>query len=326
MGQRTGNRAVWRRRAGIGSAALVVALVATAPAALAQKRAPAPKPDLAVSHWAIRATGGEFVFQNERDPNLSVEDTTANVGRAKAGRSATKVYLEHGGRRWLLAKREVPALRPGERDPGSQLVVHLMDFPLGAYTVEICADADHQYREATRARQCARDGAGDFTVAAARWQGSISGEYDSVLGNMERWSSSNAQLVYDGYTHGIFTYALFGTVTWTDSGTDEDGCGWSGSGSSTFTRANQPVGAFVVDYKHEQYNGGFATAQHGYPITIACPDDTQSTNQGPEAPSIFASHLGSPTPLPFGSTTLPGSPSTPVVGLSVSWNLQPAAP
>ncbi len=305
---------------------LIVALMATAPAALAQKRKPKPKPDLAVTHWSIGTKGGEFVFQNERDPNLSIEDTTANAGRAQAGRSVTKVYLEHGGRRWLLARREVPPLGPGQRDPGSQLVVHVMDFPLGAYTLEICADADHQNREATHKPQCARDGAGDFTVAAARWQGSLGGEYESVLGNVESWTSSNAQFVYDGYKSGVFSYIMSGTVTWTDSGTDEEGCTWSGSGPATFTRANQPAGAFVVDYKHEQYNAGFATPQQLYRITIACPDGTQSVNFGPEAPAIIASHPGGPTSLPFGSTSLPGSPSTAALGVTFSWSLRPAAP
>lgn len=327
MGQRTGKRAVWRRGAGTGLATLIVALMATAPAALAQKRAPAPKPDLVITDAQISYTGDKFVFQGERDPNISIVDTTANHGKHKAGWSVTKAYLEHGGKRWLLAQREVPPLAPERDDGGSDLIVHVMDFPIGAYTLEVCADADHRYHKGTHKHECARAGALDFWVAAARWTGSLSGEYESVLGNVEKWSASNAEIAFSRYEgSGVFTYVLLGTVTWTDSGTDEDGCGWSGSGSSTFTRANQPAGAFVVDYKHEQYNGGFATPQHGYPITIACPDDTQSTNQGPEAPSIFASHLGGPTPLPFGSTTLPGSPSTAALGLTFSWSLQLAAP
>jgi hypothetical protein len=309
----------------IASAALVVALGATAPAALAQKRRPQPKPDLTVASGSVGYRGGQYVFQNDRDPNVSIEDATMNVGKQKAGRSVTKVYLEHGGKRWLLAQREVPPLRPGERDPGSDLVVHLMDFPIGAYTVEFCADADHAYREATRKSQCEKLGAQHFTVAAARWQGSVIGEYDTVIGNVERWTDHDAQLLFDGYSDGIFSYLLTGTVTWTDSGTDEDGCGYSGSGSATFTRANRAAGSFDIDYRHEEFSGGWTIAQRIYPITIACPEGTQ-TAQGPEAPSIFASDPGGTTPLPFGSTSLPGSPSVPAPGLSMSWALRPAAP
>ena len=325
MGQRTGKRAVRRRGPVIVLTTLVVALTATAPAALAKKRAPAAKPDLTVISRSVGYRGGQYVFQNERDPNLSIEDTTANLGEGKAGRSVTKVYLEHDHTRWVLAQREVPPLRPGARDPGSDLVVHLTDFPIGAYTVEFCADADHHNREATRKSQCEKLGAQHFTVAAARWQGSVIGEYDTVLGNVERWTDHDAQLRFQGYSSGIFSYVFTGTVTWTDSGTDEDGCGYSGSGSRTFTPANQPAGSFDIDYRHEEFSGGFAIDQQTYPITIACPDGTQ-TARGPEAPSIFTTSTGGVTPLPFGSTTLPGTPSAPAPGLSISWALRPAAP
>lgn len=330
MGERTGKRAVRRGHAGIASGVLMIALMATAPAALAKKHAAAAKPDLAVASAHVVTTGakdGMYVFQGERDPNISIGDRTVNVGKGKAGWSVTKVFLEHGGQRWLLAQREVPPLAPKRGDSDTDLVVHLMDFPIGAYTLEFCADANHRYHEGTRKAQCGKVGTLDFWVAAKRWTGSIAGEYDAILGNVERWSAPNAQLVFSRYEgSGIFGYDFVGTVTWTDSGTDEDGCTWSGSGSRGFGPQNPAGGAMGIDYKHEEYNGAFFQGAPFFQTNISCPNGGSSGVAAPEAIGFFASHPGAPTPLPFGSTTLPGSPTTGPLGTSFSWNLRPAGP
>lgn len=329
MGQRTGERAVRRWGAVVAWATLVVALAAAAPPALAHKPRPKPKPrpDLSITRLTIRFKGGLYAFQNERDPNISIEDRTTNVGTGKAGRSLTKVYLEHAGKRWLLAQREVPPLGPDQDDAGSDVMVHVMDFPLGAYTVVFCADADHRYREGGRKGQCRTDSQGEFYVAAARWTGTVNGEYDSILGNVEKWSSPDAEFLFDRYEgDGIFSYGFLGTVTWTDSGTDEDGCAWSGSGSHTFTSTDQPVGSFSVDYRHLEFNGAFAIAQQVYQSDIACPNSADSTANAPQSPGIFSSGIGGPRPLPFGATTLPGSPASGELSTTFSWSLAPAAP
>ena len=313
----------------VTAAVLVVALAATAPAALAQKHPAAPRPDLTIEDAAITHPAGEqpFVFQNQRNPKISISDRNVNVGRGRAGRSVTKVYLEHGGKRWLLAKRKVGPIAPGAQDFGHDVLVDTMNFPLGAYTAEICADANHANRESTRKPQCARAGALDFIVAAARWTGSVSGEYDPALGNVEKWTSSNAELAFSSdEAGGIFEYAFLGTVTWTSSGTDDDGCVWSGSGSQTFTTEDQPIGSFSVDYKHEEYSGSFALGKQIYQANVACPGGGDSMAAAPEAPGIIASGLGGPAPLPFGSTSLPGSPTHGLLGTTFNWNLRPAAP
>ncbi len=312
------------------AAAVVVALAATAPSAIAKKPAPQPKPkpELAIEQSTITGAHGPFVFQGESQPLLDLEDTTRNLSDHTIVDTETAVYLEHGARHWLLGRRRIRDLFYGARSSGTDETVDTMDFPIGAYTVVFCAGAQHGYAAAARKGQCRKHGTLDFFVAAKRWTGSLSGTFTTALGNTEDWNSSNIGLYYTGYGgRGLFDYDFSGTVHWTDQGTDTDGCAYSGSGSKSFAGDSQPAGAFTVDYKHEEYNGGFAAPASFYAITISCPFDEDSfTARGPAAPSIFASHLGGHTPLPFGSTSLPGSPSVPAPGLSMSWNLRAAGP
>jgi hypothetical protein len=267
------------------------------------------------------------VFQKDRDPFLTLDDTTENTGTREITASVTAGYLVHGAKHWLLADRKVGDLFPGRRDSGVEQLVDVINLPIGAYTVVICAGAQHGYAAAPRKGRCKKHGALDFFVAATRWTGSVGGSFDSALGNIEDWNSSNTQRVFAAYEgRGVFSYRFAGTVAWKDTGTDEDGCTYDGSGSKTFTPQVQPPGSFTIDYKHEEYNGGFAQPTSFYAVTISCPDEDPLTVHDPVAPSIFASHLGTRTPLPFGSTSLPGSPSVPAPGLKMHWNLSPAAP
>jgi len=302
-------------------------LIATAPAALAKKPAPKPKPNAELVIARLHVIGPSFVFQNERDPNIHLGDTTLNIGTREAGPSLTKVYLEHDGKRRLLAKREVPRLDPGKRDSDTDLIVPVMDFPLGSYTLEFCADANYRYQHRPYPDQCFKHSTGDFSVIAKAWTGSISGEYDSILGNSETWLAPDTQLVYSGSEGGgIYSYAFVGTVTWIDAGTDEDGCTWSGSGSQSYGPQNPPIGSMSVDYKHEEYTAAFSAARPFYQAAISCPNGGSSTAASPQAIGFFASRQGGPEPLPFGSTTLPGSPNHGLLGSTFNWNLKPAAP
>jgi hypothetical protein len=324
MGHRIGTRIV----RGVTCAAVAgVAVAATAPGAVARKPAPPPKGGLRIHHTDLESSDGLFVFQNERRPFLAIEDTTVNTGTEPSSDSESAVYLVHGSRHWLLANRKVGRIRPGRRNSGTEHLVDVMDFPIGAYTAVACAGAQHGYAAAARNGRCIKGRTLDFFVAAKRWTGSVGGSLDSALGNIEQWSSSDTQLVYAVYEgKGVFTYRFTGTVTWKDSGTDQDGCTYSGTGSKTYTPQVQPTGSFSIDYKHEEYAGGFVEAAPLYPVTVSCPKANPFTTHGPVAPSIFASKLGTHTSLPFGSTALPGSPSVPAPGFEMHWNLAPAAP
>jgi hypothetical protein len=310
-------------------ATLVVALAATASPALAQKhRAPA-KPDLTIEDAVLKHPAGAhpFVIQKQRDPKLFISDRTVNAGTAAAGRTVTKVYLEHDGKRKLLAKRKVAPLRPGETDFGNDVPVDTMNFPLGAYTAVICADANHAYPESTRKPQCARADELDFIVAAARWEGSVGGTYNDAIGAVEQWSSTDAVLkLEDDDPDGNFVYGFTGKVTWTDSGTDDAGCVWDGSGSKTFTAQNRPLGQMTIDYQLESYTALFSNNGVFFKTNVSCPGGGHELLDGPQASEIWGSGVAGDKVLPFGSTTLPGSPTAGSLATTFRWSLHAAGP
>src|SRR6201996_5958007 len=133
MGARTGTWGVWNGRGARIAAAVVVALAATAPSALAKK--PAPKPDLKIEEARSKGAGGPFVFQGQSEPLLDLEDTTRNTTDEFIADTEIAVYLEHGTRHWLLGRREIHGLHGKHRSSGTDETVDAMDFPIGAYTV-----------------------------------------------------------------------------------------------------------------------------------------------------------------------------------------------
>ena len=140
----------WARhgRVRVVAAACVVALVLIVGAtpALGKEAKPKPKPDLVVA--TARLEGNSYTFWREREP-LSVEDVTRNTGARRAGPTLTRVYIVHGHKSWLLVQRAVPALGPGKehKDEGSSDISATRNFPIGAYTLKICADGKQQVDE-----------------------------------------------------------------------------------------------------------------------------------------------------------------------------------
>jgi hypothetical protein len=313
----------------VGRVVMLATLVALlAPPALAQAHKRNPKPDLVIEHGTVTAAGGLYLFQNDPDPNVSLNDTTANDGAARAGRTVTRVYLEHAGRRWLLAEREVPPLRPGRSDGGSDLLVHETDFPLGAYTLKFCADAANADNESSRKSHCRSIDTSDFFVAAHGWIGTLSGDAITPTGFTENWYSSPAALTANHYEgNGTFSYAFNGTVSWADHGTDSMGCTYTGAGSHTFNTQNPAEGVLTIDYKHEEFNADInAPATGYYQINDSCPPPHgPGPIPGPFTLQFWGASEGTPIALPFGATSLPGSPSR-AVDTTFTWNLRAAGP
>jgi CARDB len=308
------------------TAVLVGALTLIAAPAQARKppRHPPGKPDLTAK--AVVA-GDPYLFYGQTHPTVTITDTVVNRGSGRAGPSLTRVLLEHDGKKWVLADRAVPALGPGRSDSGEDIVVPNTRFPLGAYKLFVCADAKHQEAESDENNCVKLSTPRYFFVAAASWKGSLSGTFTAVGDGelTERWSSSDASLDFDQYEHGgIFTYLFNGSVTWTDSGQDSSGCQISGAGEDTF-HGDAANGQLTVDYLKGEYTTTGFSEEDGafYDFTYHdCPFLTNPPSGTGPLQRVFwePEPLGAPIQLPFGSTTLPGSPSKVFTG-SWTWNL-----
>jgi hypothetical protein len=271
-------------------------------------KGPNRAPDLAIRH--ANMGGKPFVFFGQATAGqISVSDTTENIGRRRAGPTVNAVYLSHEGHIYKLADRAVPALRPGQRDSGEDSIRHDVRAPLGDYRVVICANVKRQERE-DRTNNC-ETVRKHFYVVARLWQGSLGGTWSPPGSASETWRSSGARLDFELYTgEGKVLYVFTGTVSWNDTGTAADGCAFSGSGSKSYTR-DESIGSMTVDYQHETYDAELqATATGVYQITETCPHGGPVTVPGPLNLLFWApSPPAGTAPLPFGSLSLPGSPA-----------------
>ncbi len=160
-------------------------------------------------------------------------------------------------------------------------------------------------------------------MIARGWTGSLGGV--ETAGITDRWSSTNAQILFDQWEGGgIVSYLFSGSVTWTDSGTDAEGCTVSGSGTRSY-HDDDSIGALSVDYLHGTYSGSLQDTS-GAPEQdrFSNCDDPPPPEPGPYEPTFFLPSDSGNVMLPFGSTSLPGSPNQ-SIGATYSWNLRAAA-
>jgi len=90
--------------------------------------------------------------------SFTLKDKVANKGGARAGPSATGLYLsldrERSTNDLRLGRRRVPGIRPGRASSGSRLVTVPTDAPLGRYFVLACADDEKVVRESNERNNC----------------------------------------------------------------------------------------------------------------------------------------------------------------------------
>jgi hypothetical protein len=294
----------------------------------------ASKPDLVVT--AARQSGDPFVFYGgAHQPNVSFDAVTANRGSASAGPTVTTVYLEHGGKRWRLATRAVPALGPGAKDRGRVVLVREPRPPLGGYSLVVCADGRKQAAETREQNNC-KQLPGHFFVVATDWTGGIDGT--STLGpllnsgpipgdhSQESWRSDDADYFFDEYRgEGLFQYELVGSrFQYHDGGADAAGCTYSGGGNA------KGEGSLLINYLDENYDGlaGVATF---YSILSTCPRGESIELEGPAASIALQTSINRPSHeiwqrVPFGSFKLAGSSKDQELGASWDWKLEAQKP
>lgn len=286
---------------------LVVGVALSAPPAIAKGHVPAP--DLTLRHATMG--GKPFVFFGQNTAGqISVSDTTENIGKGRAGPTLNVVWMYHDGHLPIkIGDRAVPALRPGERDSGEDSLKHDLRAAPGDYKVVICVNSKRQERE-DRLNNCELVRR-HFYIAPRLWQGSLSGTWSSPGGATESWRSTGARLDFEQYIgSGKFLYLFSGTVSWSDSGTAPTGCAFSGSGSKTYTH-DDSIGNLTVNYLDDTYVADLqATASGIYDITQTCPHGAPLTVPGPLNLLFWApGPLTGSAALPFGSLSLVGSPA-----------------
>jgi CARDB len=266
--------------------AALLAAAGLAPSAVAKDKQ--KRPDLEITRAV--ASGREWVSPGIV-ADLSFQDVTKNTGKAAAGPSVTAYYLHPlfaGPRptRYRVKSRTVERLGPGDADPGvTSASVETNDLPLGAYALEICADADRKVKEESNDNNCKRTGK-EFYVVKGSWQGSIDGVGSTAgMADVEQWHSQGAELfLIEHEGKGVFRYGFSGTVGWTDFGVNIHACKWTGSGSKALDQTNSGPG-IKLNYGAGKYKGTVAVDARFYTITISSdfqpPEICGGTTQGP---------------------------------------------
>lgn len=90
--------------------------------------------------------------------SFTLKDAVKNKGGARAGASATGLYLsldrERSTNDLRLGRRRVPELRPGRASTGSRHVTVPANAPLGRYFILACADDEKVVREGNERNNC----------------------------------------------------------------------------------------------------------------------------------------------------------------------------
>jgi hypothetical protein len=237
---------------GVSSPVVLLSLALLAPSADA--RPTAAKPDLVVV--SAKLTSKRWSFIDGRQ-TFAWHDVTRNVGRGHAPASHTGIRLTSVHARLRFAS--VPAVRPvaglgaTAASSGRRSESHAKGGgPLGAYRVEVCADVLEDVAETNEANNC--KAVGNFYIGRRAWHGFLRSQLDYGGTATEFfYTPGKSAFVFVGYADGRFGYELTGAVEWDETGTDPDGCNYSGTG--TDTDPDGRIGGLVLDYKRGRYSG-----------------------------------------------------------------------
>lgn len=179
----------------------------------------------------------------------------------------------------------------------------------------VCADRDKTIAESREGNNCKYTNE-RLSIIPKTWKGTVSGSGSVVDGVTETWTAQDVSFKFDSYSAPYFNYTASGDVSYSISGTDDGGCTWSGSGTTTIGK----VGQLHLHVYFEHYNGWGVIADPVYTITISCPNGGDSTLEGPWN-SIWL-HTGALSPLiadPFGVTELADQANITTSGGSEHW-------
>lgn len=263
--------------------ALVVALVSIAaePAQAAKK----PRPDLVVA--GKRTVNPKQLFFGEAEQVVRFNARIKNRGKGRAPASKALLILDNRASESdadAHIRLQVPALRSGKSFRGSARDAVKRSLKPGAYHAQICADGPDEIKETNDGNNCAK--AGVIFIVARDWAGYVSGNAPVETGVNESWTAEYARFTYDKRLKpaGRVRYLFDGTLTYELSGTDSDGCIYTGSGAAR-VRATTPRPAdeeygLTVDYLKGQYWGTEVLTGQTFSYAVSC-DGEQVSIDGP---------------------------------------------
>jgi hypothetical protein len=303
----------------------VAAMVLTFVAALAALALAAPssqaagKPDLVMK--SAELTSQNYVFSGE-ESTYSFMDTTKNRGSATAPSSKTALELRDS----LLsvdpgipaARRNIPRLKPDHSDKGSGSDTWApTKDAIGSYYAVVCADFGNAIKESREHNNC-KDTGERLSIIPRQWTGTVSGSAKVVDGVTETWSAPQMTLKFDSYSAPYLDYTAYGNVSYSISGTDDQGCTWSGSGTATIANG----GALHVHVYFADYDAGAVITEPLYTITRSCPNGSEGEIEGPWNSTWF--YTGAPSPEisdPNNVASLAGNYTTSDGSVNWQWNL-----
>jgi CARDB len=272
------------------------------------------KPDLVPTSGDI--SGKPFAFIGDR-LRVTVQDTTENLGRRRAGPTITRVFLQHGRSRDEFAERAVGGLRPDGRDRGKSDTRGQNRFRAGAYHIVVCVDAKNQEKESNERNNCGR--LERFYSTYRGWEGTLGSVGPGLggSGTTETSKSTDASYGFDQYLGGgLFSWkADGGSVKYTHQGS-ANGCSYTGSATFALER----FAPILADYKKERYQAN-AAPTFGATYTIVQQCGQSSVNAvGPVYSDALST--GKQT-LTFGNDRLDGAAAFPTQGgtINQTWNL-----
>lgn len=257
----------------------VAARHAHAPAASAK-----PRPDLVIKAGGVKLQGGGYYFVDDGDDGVfNWKQTTKNVGGALARKSSTGFRFVNGngalfGGDTIFTSR----LKPGESESDHSNFTEVFDqrWKYGTHPMKICADVLDQVKESNEKNNCRR--IHDFYLIPLAIRGTITGtaplHQDLLAGVTLSWSGEVTYVASDKQTAqriGQFEWETLPgtTIHYEVSGTDPDGCTWSGGGD--YPAASLPADFAMLFGKTPRFAGRNPVDQHwSFTDTRACPDGT----------------------------------------------------
>jgi len=297
----------------------VVAAVAVLPvSAQAAKPPERPKPDLVMKgkgnvkpKWFIWGFGDAAHF--------TARTKNSDKAKAKAGASETSlVFRERDSRRTsktAVVSNDVPALNPGKSHSGGASGDVPGRLPPGSYEAMICADYRDKVKESNEGNNCSQ--AGIVYVIPGSWNATLNGSAGIDIGVTETWRSDGASFEDGKYLgDGQIRYRFRGSLNYTASGTDVEGCVFGGEGSATVGSDDQLGGSefgLTLDYRKGLYWGHEQLVGAEFPYSVSCPGQAGDSITGPvdfAAGFIVVDPIDA-QPLEFGTVLISGSATEP---------------
>jgi hypothetical protein len=312
----------------------VAAAVAVLPMSAQAAKPEWQKPDLVIKGKST-VKPKWFLWGFGDTAHFTARTRNTDEAKARAGASETSlVFRERKGRhehKTPVVSNDVPALNPGTSHSGGASGDVPGRLPPGSYEALTCADYRDKVKESNERNNCSK--AGIVFVIPGSWNATLHGSAGIDIGVTEAWRSDGASFEAGKYLgDGRFRYRFRGSLHYTASGTDVEGCVYGGEGSATVSSDDQLGGSesgLTFDYRKGKYWGSEQAVGAEFPYNVSCQGETDSIT-GPLdfAGGFIVVDPIDAQPLEFGTVLISGSATEPSFAEDLppsSWSWELAA-